>query len=843
MIGDVEAFSLTRPSQTQWQPPVVEGKFLSEKRGKLWVKGVTYGTFRPAGGGNDYDPRVVEADFFLMKRNCINAVRTYTMPPRWMLDMAHQYGIRLFIGFPWEEHITFLDQKATGVSIRGRLKTELRKIANHPAVLCCAIGNEIPSTIVRWHGASKIQKFLYSLYETAKECDPRLPITYVNYPSTEYLSLPFLDLFSYNVFIESKKDFDSYLARLHNLAGDRPLFLTEIGLDSRRNGLERQGRLLRSQIYSAFRTGCAGVFVYAWTDEWFRGGQEIEDWDFGITTRDRHPKPALDLVRKQYSKVPFREAPDLPTISVVVCSYNGSKTIEQCLQGLMRVDYKNHEVIVIDDGSTDSTASIASKYPVRLIRTPNRGLSAARNRGMEEARGDIIAYIDDDAYPDSNWLHYLGVAFQQSEFDCIGGPNLPPVEDGFMAQCVAHAPGGPIHVLLSDVEAEHVPGCNLAIRKSAMMAIGGFDPQFRVAGDDVDLCWRLQHAGYKIGYHPGAFVWHHRRNSASAYFRQQRGYGKAEVLLAKKWPQKYNGAGHVSWAGRIYQNGFFSPGRIYSGIWGTAPFQSIYQRSSGTLSSLTRTPEWMLVIMILASLTLISLTWRPLTFVAIPFSAAVLIHGWNAIRSARSMIQTFRAPKTRRYRTLLVSLWLHSVQPFARFIGRWPLWRPSHKRFIFPFRRRISLWSEQWEEPSQRLASLIAISNDQGAIVSHGNAFDQWDLEAKGGAFGSARLLIGVEEHGQGKQMTRFRIDPHCEWIWVATISLFLMLSVAAGVQCAWVAAFFLSVFTFGLTFRLVMECGRAMSALVDGIRILEKGKRTQENDSAAVLITTAFAD
>ena len=209
-------------------------------------------------------------------------------------------------------------------------------------------------------------------------------------------------------------------------------------------------------------------------------------------------------------------------------------------------------MIVVDDGSSDATPAIAREYGFRVISGRNHGLSHARNVGLRAASGEIVAYLDDDAYPDPDWLRYLAAGFLGSTHVGIGGPNLPPPGDGLVAESVANAPGGPIHVLLSDQEAEHIPGCNMAFRRDALLAIGGFDPQFRTAGDDVDVCWRLRERGGTLGFQPGAVVWHHRRNSVRAYWKQQVGYGRAEALLERKWPEKYNSAGHVSWAGRLY---------------------------------------------------------------------------------------------------------------------------------------------------------------------------------------------------------------------------------------------------------------------------------------------------
>ena len=134
-----------------------------------------------------------------------------------------------------------------------------------------------------------------------------------------------------------------------------------------------------------------------------------------------------------------------PRISVLLCSYNGSATIAETLDGLMKIDYPDFEVIVVNDGSTDTTPEIAGRYDVKLISTPNNGLSHARNLALHAATGEIVAYIDDDAFPDPDWLKFLALKFLHSGHAGVGGPNLPPLDDNDMAQCVANAPGGPIH--------------------------------------------------------------------------------------------------------------------------------------------------------------------------------------------------------------------------------------------------------------------------------------------------------------------------------------------------------------------------------------------------------------
>src|SRR6185436_6954789 len=569
----LEALPASEPTPDPRPRARARGKFFYRGDQKLYLRGVTYGTFRPDAEGHQYGtPASVRRDFRMMAANNVTHVRTYTAPPRWLLDIALEHGLSVMVGLPWEQHITFLDDRSRTSAVVERVREQARSLAGHEALFCYAVGNEIPAPIVRWHGKARVERLLERLYQAVKGEDPEALVTYVNYPTTEYLELPFLDFVSFNVYLEQEDCFAAYLARLQNLAGDRPLVLAEVGLDSRRNGDDRQAQSLERQLRSSFAGGCAGAFVFSWSDEWYRGGAEIEDWDFGVVSRRREPKPALEAVRRVYGEVPFSRRGPWPRISVVVCSYNGAHTIRETLEHLARVEYPNFEVIVVDDGSTDDTAAIASEYDVRLIRTENGGLSRARNVGMMAATGEIIAYLDDDAYPDPHHLHYLAEAFRG---DCaaVGGPNLPPPGDHPVAQAVAHAPGGPLHVLTSDTVAEHIPGCNFAVRRDWLLKIGGFDPSLRVAGDDVDACWRLQEAGGVIGFHHAALVWHHRRDSVRRYLKQQRGYGRAEALLERKWPQKYNDLGHMRWAGQLYGPGLmrllrFTPSRIYHGPWG-----------------------------------------------------------------------------------------------------------------------------------------------------------------------------------------------------------------------------------------------------------------------------------
>jgi GT2 family glycosyltransferase len=699
----------------------------------------------------------------------VNSIRTYLPPPTWLLDAALAHGIRVMVGFAWEQHVAFLDDADQARRIASRLGDEVRALERHPAILCYAIGNEIPAPIARWHGKRPLERFLERLHWEAKTADPDGLVTYVNYPTTEYLELPFLDLTAFNVFLEEEGAYESYLARLQNLAGDRPLLITEIGIDSRRNGGDAQARVLEWQVHHAFATGAAGAFVFAWTDEWHRGGHDVLDWDFGIVDRDRAPKPALDSVRRAFAEAPFAPSGPWPSVSVVVCTHNGQVTLDECLERLGTLCYRDFEVIVVNDGSSEASARIARRHGARLVETEHRGLGHARNRGIQAAEGEIVAFIDDDAYPDSDWLHYIVALLRGNAHGGVGGPNIPPEDDGFIAECVAAAPGGPIHVLVSDREAEHVPGCNMAFRKDVLEEVGGFDERFRVAGDDVDLCWRLQKSGRTLGFSAGAVVMHRRRDSVRRYLRQQYGYGKAEALLERKWPSNYNRVGASRWSGRIYEGPSSQTPRrramVRYGTWGSGLFQSIYDPPR-LLSGMLRAPEGLLLLAALGIISMLGLLWSPLLLAAPPFFAALAwivavaaSNGWRAhpAKPGRSRWETLE----RRSVTAL----LFFLQPPARLAGRLrnglsPWRRRIRPALSLPRPRTVEVWSEQWRDPRAWVERIQDSLGARGGFVRSGGPFDRWDLELRAGSMGGVKIRTAVEEHGSGRQLLRVKVWP-----------------------------------------------------------------------------------
>jgi GT2 family glycosyltransferase len=559
---------------------IARDKYLYDGEHKFYAKGVSYGTFAPNSRDEPYpEPERAAQDFALMRELGVNIIRTYVPPPAWMFDLAAKNSLRLMVSLLWPSHMAFLDSTATVREIRatvGRLAGEMRDFRD--AIFAYSLGNEIRPDLIRWHGARRVSRFLAELYDIGKNIDPEGLFTYSNYPSAEYLDLSFLDLMCFNVYLHEEADFRRYMTHLLGISGDRPVVLSETGMDTIREGEVHQAQLLEWQTRAAFEVGLSGFIIFAFTDEWYRGGSEITDWAFGLVTRERQPKQAFSAVARVFAHPLPPALSALPKISVVVAAYNAEATLGACLASLARLDYPDYEVIVVDDGSTDRTAEVARAADVKVLACEHRGLAAARNSGIEAAGSEIVAFIDADAVADRDWLYHLAETIDRRGAAAAGGPNFPPAANSAVTAAIAGAPGQPREVRGSDDSLAQLCGCNMAIVKAQLEEIGGFDPVFTAAGDDVDISWRLLRSGETIAYAPAAVVVHDRRASIGAYLAQQIGYGAGEALLARKYPERSSEQiyGYNGWQGR-----WLGLPRIYYGAIGRGLFQTIYPAGAG----------------------------------------------------------------------------------------------------------------------------------------------------------------------------------------------------------------------------------------------------------------------
>ena len=757
------------------------GKFFTADTRKFFLNGVSYGPFAPNAAEQPFpdDPQL-DRDFAHIRALGFNVVRIYDLPSPSVLSAAARHGLRVMAGIPWAEHVDFLSDPILCKEIEEQVITAATKLAGEPAVAAILIGNEIEKTLVRWLRPRWVRDFLERLIRLGKAAAPEVLFSYATYPSTEYLMPRNADFFAINVYLEQREAWERYLRRLQNLAGNKPLVIAEFGMDVRSHDEHAQAVMMRWQRESLLQAGVAGNVWFAYTDDWHRGGAPVEGWQFGLVDRERRPRAASEIA----SGLPMEltTAADGPLISAIVCTRNGSATLRDCLTALGRQSYPNKEIIVIDDGSTDETPEVARAFPfVRYLRQEPGGLSVARNFGAREAAGQILAFTDDDCIPEVDWLARLSIALADPLWLAAGGPNIPPLPRNRTEALVAAAPGAPTHVLLNDEEAEHLPGCNLAIRKSALLAIGGFRAEFTTAGDDVDVCWRLREAGGKLRFVPGAMVWHHRRFTMRSYLRQQAGYGAAEALLMRHHSSRFGPLGGARWRGAIYGDGagLHDPteGAIFHGPFGFAPFQAVYPQGIAAWWDLFAGVLWI-------ALALLALV------LGLPAAAAFLFAAsWGAawLRKKQSSHPTAPQDVTEHLQLWLLC-WLQPiVREWARLMGMIRLGsRPSLHyslpEIVIPERPgkqsvRVaveSFWSDDGTGREQWLAAMKELFAEKKTVYREDDGWRGFDLElAPRSPFCWAFTSV-TEYHGGNRRLSRVavlqRISKRGAVVMVATL-------------------------------------------------------------------------
>ncbi len=816
------------------QPIRPVAKFFFEGDRKFFVKGVTYGPFAPDASGDFLGtPVQAERDLAQMRSLGLNVVRVYHPPPRWFLDACLAVKMRVLITLPWAKHIEFLRTASVRREIENSVTKAVRANVGHPALFGYLIGNEIPPNMIRWLGVRRVTEFVERLVTIARAIDPAVLYSYATYPPTEFLLPQNLDFVCFNVYLHDQLSFERYLLRLQNLVEEQPLVLGEFGMDTIRHTEDEQAEMLSWHVDSVVRCGLAGTVFFAWTDEWFTGGQEVTDWAFGLVTRDRRPKKVFHALENKLghddAELPHRELPTTPTVSVIVCSYNGGATLRDCLESLGRLNYPNYEVVLVDDGSNDNTREIAAEFPnVRYIHQSNHGLSHARNTGAHAATGEVLAYTDSDCMADVDWLYYLIGTLVSGEFAGVGGPNVPPPAQGAVQAAVAAAPGGPSHVLLTDTIAEHIPGCNMAFYRWAFDHVGGFDVEYHAAGDDVDFCWRLQQCGYLIGFSPAAIVWHYRRFTIRAFLKQQRGYGEAESLLRFKHLIFFGPTGTAKWRGQIYGTPRFSwflgSPIIYHGVFGEGFFQSIYPTPQSEVAAYLGSVEWFVLTLFLFGLGIFLPSLRILPY---------LMFGGTFCVALSYMVRARIEPRFDTVRARILVMFLAFVQPLVRGWSRYFTWLQFKRtpdsviatHEDLPPSSRVGgrggdrvFWSENGQDRHQLLAEIFSLLENEGWRYSSDTGWQDWDVQIYGNFWWSITLQTVTEYHGGPKCLTRSR----SRFRFVATtailngiaISAFLYRYLNAGQIDLWFVVPYAAIVAF-LIFR-ARRLERRINELID---------------------------
>ncbi len=228
------------------------------------------------------------------------------------------------------------------------------------------------------------------------------------------------------------------------------------------------------------------------------------------------------------------------SVSIVIPVLNGAETIHDMLTALFNQAGapQDKEVIVVDNGSTDGTRDIVKHFDVTLLEETKRGVSAARNRGLAYANGDVYINIDADTLPTRYWLRELIAPFSDPEVILAGGKvvSFKPetAAERYIENSGLYAPENSA----TNPVLPFVVGMNLAVRRKAALAINGWNEDL-LRSDDIDFSYRLtQRFATHIRYQPSALIFHRNRRTDDGLKKQALGYGYGAAIMYKRYPEE-----------------------------------------------------------------------------------------------------------------------------------------------------------------------------------------------------------------------------------------------------------------------------------------------------------------
>jgi cellulose synthase/poly-beta-1,6-N-acetylglucosamine synthase-like glycosyltransferase len=226
----------------------------------------------------------------------------------------------------------------------------------------------------------------------------------------------------------------------------------------------------------------------------------------------------------------------LPYVSVIVPVRDGESTIADCLDAILATDYPpdRREIFVVDNGSSDGTAGLIKARPVGYLREEEPGVSNARNRGIAESRGEILAFVDADCRVEPQWLTELVRPFEDPDVGSVAGDlqHAPPTTAA--ERQAARMLGNWQRFAFTSNPAYPITA-NAAYRRDVLDRIGPFDPHMTRA-QDVELGLRFQErSGLRLAYAERAIAWHQHRSTQRGFFRQQLGWAYGAGLVGAKF--------------------------------------------------------------------------------------------------------------------------------------------------------------------------------------------------------------------------------------------------------------------------------------------------------------------
>jgi cellulose synthase/poly-beta-1,6-N-acetylglucosamine synthase-like glycosyltransferase len=223
------------------------------------------------------------------------------------------------------------------------------------------------------------------------------------------------------------------------------------------------------------------------------------------------------------------EMREKPFISIIIPVRNGQRVLGRCLESIKKQTYPSgqYEIIISDGMSTDDTVKIARDFGATVVKNPKITVGPGRNEGFSAARGELIAFSDDDCVMDRNWLFNSVKYFNDERVGGLSGPTITQSDVGPLSDAIGLmfelAAGIGVSAHRSDhkqaEEVEDIPGCNAIYRREALEKIFPIDETL-ITAEDVEMNRLIRRAGLKLLYVPDVRLWHCRRQSISGVFKQ-----------------------------------------------------------------------------------------------------------------------------------------------------------------------------------------------------------------------------------------------------------------------------------------------------------------------------------
>ncbi len=229
-------------------------------------------------------------------------------------------------------------------------------------------------------------------------------------------------------------------------------------------------------------------------------------------------------------------------ISIIIPVRNAQATLKKCIDSILNLNYRDYEIIIVNDGSIDETGKILSGYQgIKIVTTAGIGPSRARNMAVEFARGEFIAFTDADCIVPEDWLERLieGFNYAPEAVSCGGRQELPADASGFQKKVfllmgkIGFATDYMRRGENSIIEVSHNASCCVMYKKDIFLKAGGFLNDLW-PGEDVELDYKLKNSGYKLVFNPKAFVFHYRVDNPANFLKMMTRYGWAQGVLVRR---------------------------------------------------------------------------------------------------------------------------------------------------------------------------------------------------------------------------------------------------------------------------------------------------------------------